>query len=461
MSDRLNIQKDKRKTKRYKRNSRFIIFLLLVCVASFGTLSGMLYAEYEETETWSGSELDQPLAHIPPEFAQNTYDLGILDDISILSQTTDILALIDEQAGLTDESIRVAEDVAETTENLLAKNNIESGNSFRNLERLQLYIDIYHIEQTIYDTLDTDELTRVMTQLQQHVVHGERDVDTAALERLQDIVTALNGLNAFIDTYHTQLGEVVDTTLVVPETMTREMTQTLLTTIEEQALDKFSVIQTLTRVLESSTWDRILANNQVLRDIDQWDKEWAVYNTLNKDQYRRIGSYPTLSDVQGVPWINIQGVSERPYQTVLGHSLVSRLTVNGETISHGQYVRKGLTVQAHIEPVYRSTSLPDARNIPDFNARTDYQSLARALTELLEAREARLEQERLEREREEREREEREREEREREEREREERERIEREQDEHERLERERLEREREDQNDDDATDNSESSDN
>ena len=399
MSNRLDTQKDKRKTKRYTRNSRVIIFLLLLCIMSFGVMSGMLYAEYEQTESWAGSELDQKLAHIPPEFAQNTYALGVLDDISMLGQTADILSVIDEHAGLTETTINDAKDVANITSTLLKEHGIESGNSVQSLERLQLYIDIYHIEHSIYETLDTDSLSQVMTQLQQRVLYGENDADTQALVRLQAIVNELNALNAFIDTHHAPLGEIVDSTMIVPTTMTRDITDTILSHIEEQSLTKFAVIQKLVKVIQSPTWTRILVNNNVLRDIDHWDREWAAYSTLNKDQYRRVGVHTTLNDVQNIDWITVQGVNPKPYQTVLGHSVVSQLTVNGESVTHGQYVKKGLSLHAHIEPVYQSAGLPEIRDLPEFTNAQDYASLADTLTDLLNKRDTQLEEERLEHER--------------------------------------------------------------
>lgn len=228
MSDRLDTQKDKRKTKRYRRTSRAILLLLLISITGLGMLMGMLYAEYEKTESWQGSDLDQELASIPPEFAQNTYDLGVLDDISILGQSSEILSVIDGHAGLTEETIADAENVAKTADALLSENGIESGDSVQNLERLQLYIRIYHIERTIYDTLDTESLAQVMTAIQQRVLYDENEADTQALIRLQGIVGELSALNTFVDTFRESLGDIVENVLIVPDTMTREQTNTIL-----------------------------------------------------------------------------------------------------------------------------------------------------------------------------------------------------------------------------------------
>lgn len=447
MNDRLTVQKDKRKTKRYKRHSWFIIFLSLGCIMGFGVLSGLLYAEYIQTETWEGSELDQELAHIPPEFAQNTYDLGMLDDIHVLGQTAEVLDTIDENNGITSDMIDNARQVAEVTQNLLETYAIESGNSVQNLDRLTLYIDIYDVEQTVYETLDTEELTRVMNDLGQRVLYDENETDEKVLTRLQSIVDQLNTLNAFIDTYHEPLGEMVDNTLIVPTSMTQETTDTILQTIEEQELNSFQVIQNLQRVLTSRAWESVLANNDTLRNIARWEEEWAVFNELNRSQYRRIGSYTTLEDVQDVDWIAVQGIEERPNQSIVGQSIIRSLMVNDQTLSVGQYVRRGLTVQANIDPLYQTNDLPEEGSIPEFAESPDYRSLADTLTGLLDERDQRLEAERAqaEREQEERERLEREQAEQEQAEREQAEREQAEQEQAEQHRLEQERLEREQE----------------
>ena len=399
MSSRSDTQKDKRKTKRYRRNSRAILLLLLISVTGLGMLTGMLYAEYEKTESWQGSDLDQELASIPPEFAQNTYDLGVLDDISILGQSAEILSVIDEHAGLTEETIADAEDVAKTTDALLSANGIESGDSVQKLERLQLYIRIYHIERTIHDTLDTEALAHVMTAIQQRVRYEENEADTQALIRLQGIVGELSALNTFVDTFRESLGDIVENVLIVPDTMTREQTDTILAHIEEQSLSKFTVIQALRKVMTSPTWNRILVNNSILSDIDRWDNEWATYQTLNKNQYRRIGVHTTLNDIEQMEWITVQGVSPRPLQTVLGHSVVKELTVNDTPVQYGQYVRVGLPVIAHVEPVYQSTNLPEESAPPTFTETPDYSALEDNLGSLLDKRDEAREQERLEAER--------------------------------------------------------------
>lgn len=399
MSSRLDTQKDRRKTKRYRRNSRAILLLLLISVTGLGMLTGMLYAEYEKTESWQGSDLDQELASIPPEFAQNTYDLGVLDDISILGQTVEILSVIDEHAGLTKETIADAEDVAKTTDALLSANGIESGASVQKLERLQLYIRIYHIERTIHDTLDTESLAHVMTAIQQRVLYDENEADTQALIRLQGIVGELSALNTFVDTFRESLGDIVENVLIVPDTMTREQTDTILAHIEDQSLSKFTVIQMLRKVLTSPTWNRILVNNSILNDIDRWDNEWATYQTLNKNQYRRIGVHTTLNDIEQMEWITVQGVSPKPFQTVLGYSVVKELTVNDTPVRYGQYVRVGLPVIAHVEPAYRSAILPEESVLPTFTETPDYSTLEDNLRSLLEKRDEMREQERRESER--------------------------------------------------------------
>lgn len=419
MSDRLDTQKDKRKTKRYRRNSRAILLLLLISITGLGMLMGMLYAEYEKTESWQGSDLDQELASIPPEFAQNTYDLGVLDDISILGQSAEILSVIDTHAGLTEKTIADAENVAKTADALLSENGIESGDSVQKLERLQLYIRIYHIERTIYDTLDTEELAHVMTAIQQRVLYDENEADTQALIRLQGIVGELSALNTFVDTFRESLGDIVENVLIVPDTMTREQTNTILAHIEEQSLSKFTAIQMLRNVLTSPTWNRILVNNGVLKDIDHWNNEWAAYQTLNKNQYRRIGVHTTLNDIEQMEWITVQGVSPKPFQTVLGHSIVNELTVNDTPVQYGQYVRVDLPVIAHVEPVYQSATLPEESAPPTFTETPDYSALEDNLRSLLDKRDEEREQEQRERERLEAERREQERIEQERRERER------------------------------------------
>ena len=398
MTSRTKTTLDK-KTKRYKRTSWLLIFIIVLCVMGFAILAGLLYAEYEQTETWSGSELDQEMASIPPEFAQNTYDINLLDDIEQLGALTDSLSAIDEHNGLTKETIDEARKAADITETLLTTHNIESGGSYDNLTRLQLYIDVYDIEQTIYDTLDTETLENVMTRLAQRTVFMEDDVDKRVLSRLHNIVDDINALNAFIDTMQEPLGELAETTLRVSPTMNRETTSSMLTYIEEQNLTVFRVIKDLNKVLSSHKWEAILVNNETLRDISLWTEQWAYLNTLSQGQYRRIEALPTLASVQDTDWISVQGLDTQRRQEILGSSVVQSLSVNGEEVSSGQYVKRDLRVQAIIDPVYQVVSIPEEATIPTFDQDSDYSTLREDLTALLDERDKQLEQERLEEER--------------------------------------------------------------
>ena len=114
--------------------------------------------------------------------------------------------------------------------------------------------------------------------------------------------------------------------------------------------------------------------------------------------------HTTLNDIEQMEWITVQGVSPKPFQTVLGHSVVKELTVNDTPVQYGQYVRVGLPVIAHVEPVYQSTTLPEESAPPTFTETPDYSALEDNLGSLLDKRDEAREQERREQERRERER---------------------------------------------------------
>ena len=80
MLSRTEVQIDK-KNKKFKRTSRFVIFLSLVFVLTTISLSTIVYLKYRTTQNWTSSKLNSSMSNITPEFAKNTYTVEIADDI--------------------------------------------------------------------------------------------------------------------------------------------------------------------------------------------------------------------------------------------------------------------------------------------------------------------------------------------------------------------------------------------
>jgi hypothetical protein len=351
MLSRIKEQTDK-KDKKNKQVSRFIISLSIVFILATVSLSMMIYMKYRTTQNWTSSKLNSNMASIPPEFAKNTYTVEMANDIKKLNDVNKSLDAIKRDNGLTDKTIDTAKIAKNESQSILKKYNITTGEAITNQNTLKMYIDIFNIEQNAYETPEAKQLEQMIAMLNKKQIEKETETDSIILKRLNVIASDYQKLNTFTDTYVPQLGEIKNGVVTVKTDITEDLTNQIITSIENDRLDKFSNIKKLKTIISSTKWNKIINSNKQLSKKQKWDKIYAAFNALSQTQYVDISKIKTLQDAENLG-LKIKGNKDRTGYEILKTSPVTHIQANGETVFSGQYVRKDIVIIATIDPTYK------------------------------------------------------------------------------------------------------------
>lgn len=360
MLSRIEEQIDK-KNKKFKRTSRFVIFLSLVFVLTTISLSTIIYIKYRSTQNWTSSKLNSSMSNITPEFAKNTYTVEMADDINRLNNVTSILEKIRQDNGLTDETIKSANIAYDESQSILKKYNITTGEAIKNQDTLKMYIDIYNVEQSAYKKPETKQLEQLIAMLNKKLIEKENETDNVILKRLNTIVSDYQALNTFSDTFIPQLGEIKNGIITVKSDITEEMTNQILTSIDDAHLDKFANIKKLKTIMRSTKWNKIINSNMQLSEKQKWENIYAAFSALSASQYIEVSKVRTLADAEQLG-IKITGNQNLTGYEILKTSPVTHLQANGEVVNSGQYVRKDSEIIATINPMYKPIPTPSKPN---------------------------------------------------------------------------------------------------
>lgn len=360
MLSRTKVQTDK-KNKKAKRVSRFVISLSIVFILATISLSMMVYMKYRTTQNWTSSKLNSNMAIIPPEFAKNTYTVEMANDIKKLNGVNKSLDTIKRDNGLTVKTIDTANIANNESKSILKRYNITTGEAITNQNTLKMYIDIFNIEQSAYTAPETKHLEQLIAMLNKKQIEKETKTDSIILKRLNAIASDYQTLNTFTDTYIPQLGEINNGVVTVKSDVTEELTNQIITSINDNHLDKFSNIQKLKRIINGTKWNKIINSNVQLSKKQKWDNIYAAFNALSRSQYVDISKIRTLLDAEKLG-ITIEGNNDRTGYEILKTSPVTHIQANGETIASGQYVRKDIVIIATINPTYKPIPLQSNPN---------------------------------------------------------------------------------------------------
>ena len=302
-----------KKNKEFKRTSRFVIFLSLVFVLTTISLSTIIYIKYRATQTWTSSKLNSNMSNITPEFAKNTYTVEMADDINRLNDVTSILEKIQKNNGLTDETIKSANIAYDESQSILKKYNITTGEAIKNQNTLKMYIDIFNVEQSAYKKPETKQLEQLIAMLNKKLIEKETETDNVILKRLNTIVSDYQALNTFSDTFIPQLGKIKNGIVTVKSDITEEMTNQIITSIDDAHLDKFSNIKKLKTIMRSAKWNKIINSNMQLSEKQKWENIYAAFSALSASQYIEVSKVRTLSDAEklGIRHRDLVWVSSR------------------------------------------------------------------------------------------------------------------------------------------------------
>lgn len=348
------------KKKRKKRSRRFMIGMFIISILSV-TVSALIawsiYDGYKKTHKWDKQAITGTYAQMTPEFAKNHISADMIDDVNYLSNVTAMLETVKSNNGLKD--INQAKSALANSENILAKYQIISGEAYDKQEELRLYIDIYELEQTAYETLDSVKLSQIMTTLSSKLVEKNASHDKAIMNRLNQIATDYNTLNSFVNTYVPVLGTISNGLVTVKSDVTQATTDEIINSITENKLEKFQNIKTLKELLQSSKWEKIIKNNTTISEENKWKGLYQVFDSLTKSLYIKESDVTTYADAMNLGLYTEGLVAKEGYE-ISTKSTVDSIIVEGVKVKSGQYFRKDAKVTVMIKPIYDKLPEPSS-----------------------------------------------------------------------------------------------------
>ena len=359
------------KKKRKKRSRRFMIGMFIISILSV-TVSALIawsiYDGYKKTHKWDKQAIAGTYAQMTPEFAKNHMSADMIDDINSLSNVTAMLDSVKENNGLKD--INQAKSTLSNSEKILEKHKIISGEAYDKQEELRFYIEIYDLEQTAYETLDSIKLSQTMTALSSKLVEKNAPHDKAIMARLNQIATDYNALNSFVNTYVPILGTIADGTVTVKADVTQAITDEMINKINENNLEKFQNIKTLKELLQSSKWENIIKNNTTISDENKWKERYQVFDSLTKSLYIKESDVTTYADAMNLG-LYVEGLVEKEGYEISKKSTVDSIIVEGVKVKSGQYFRKDAKITVMIKPIYDKLPEPSSSSTSTKSSSSD------------------------------------------------------------------------------------------
>ena len=294
---------------------------------------------YQSTKSWKHSKLNTSYADAPAEFVSNQISEDIVGDIEKLTDVQHELDKIAETGDITSKSQKIYDKAEET----LKKLSITSGDSFENVKRLKLYIDISNFIQSAYDNPDSEKLQSLVGTQSREVLDHDRDIDKKFMKKLDTIVEDYVQLNDFLNNTLTKIGKVEDNNLVIFNYITNigEVETGL------NSLSKFPKINELSKLIHKDI-SRVFTNNRELKEQLDWLQAKAKLDRLN-GEYQKLSEIKTLRDAKRLGYTLNQQYSRDGYE-LSDDSEVSSFYYQGRFVDKSNYALKGLKLTVTIDP---------------------------------------------------------------------------------------------------------------
>lgn len=294
---------------------------------------------YQSTKSWKHSKLNTSYADAPAEFVSNQISEDIVGDIEKLTDVQHELDKIAETGDITSKSQKIYDKVEET----LKKLSITSGDSFENVKRLKLYIDISNFIQSAYDNPDSEKLQSLVGTQSREVLDHDRDIDKKFLKKLDTVVEDYVQLNDFLNNTLTKIGKVEDNNLVIFNYITNigEVETGL------NSLSKFPKINELSKLIHKDI-TRVFTNNRELKEQLDWLQAKAKLDRLN-GEYQKLSEIKTLRDAKRLGYTLNQQYSRDGYE-LSDDSEISSFYYQGRFVDKSNYALKGLKLTVTIDP---------------------------------------------------------------------------------------------------------------
>ena len=294
---------------------------------------------YQSTKSWKHSKLNTSYADAPAEFVSNQISEDIVGDIEKLTDVQHELDKIAETGDITSKSQKIYDKAEET----LKKLSISSGESFENVKRLKLYIDISNFIQSAYDNPDSEKLQSLIGTQSREVLDHDRDIDKKFMKKLDTVVEDYVRLNDFLNNTLTKIGKVEDGSLVVFNYITNigEVETGL------NSLSKFPKINELSKLIHKDI-SRVFTNNRELKEQLDWLQAKAKLDRLN-GEYQKLSEIKTLRDAKRLGYTLNQQYSRDGYE-LSDDSEISSFYYQGRFVDKSNYALKGLKLTVTIDP---------------------------------------------------------------------------------------------------------------
>lgn len=353
MQTRHNYQKTARKFARWLKYQKFSKIAIYLSILFTLIMSGIIVYRYKTTQTWAVGALNGRQSEVPPEFARNIYSVSVASDMRRLADATAAIDQINRDGGVNDRNYGHNKRILNESIRILAKYHVKGGDSFKNQEHLQLYLDIYNFLQTAYSKPSAKKVNELSGQMMTYSLSNDTDTNKKLLGQLKNVADDYNKLSSVSDKALSVLGGYSKNVITVNANLTKDKINNLLDLTNDQTLLKFSNIKHLRKILHSQALADILSINNSNNRKNKWQKTLQIYQTLTKSQYVSVAKINTLKDLAKYH-LKMRQVEVPTGMELSDSSKVTALYYHGQKLDDDQYVKIGANVAGEIEPEFKT-----------------------------------------------------------------------------------------------------------
>lgn len=352
MQTRHNYQKTARKFARWLKYQKFSKIAIYLSILFTLIMSGIIVYRYKTTQTWAVGALNGRQSEVPPEFARNIYSVSVASDMRRLADVTAAIDQINRDGGINDRNYDHNKRILNESIRILAKYHVKGGDSFKNQEHLQLYLNIYNFLQTAYSKPSAKKVNELSGQMMTYNLSNDTDTNKRLLGQLKNVADDYNKLSSVSDKALSVLGGYSKNVITVNANLTKDKISNLLDLTNDQTLLKFSNIKHLRKILRSQALADILSINNSNSRKNKWQKTLQIYQTLTKSQYVSVAKIKTLKDLAKYH-LKMRQVEVPTGMELSDSSKVKALYYRGQKLDDDQYVKIGANVAGEIEPEFK------------------------------------------------------------------------------------------------------------
>lgn len=352
MQTRHNYQKTARKFARWLKYQKFSKIAIYLSILFTLIMSGIIVYRYKTTQTWVVGALNGRQSEVPPEFARNIYSVSVASDMRRLADVTAAIDQINRDGGVNDRNYDHNKRILNESIRILAKYHVKGGDSFKNQEHLQLYLNIYNFLQTAYSKPNAKKVNELSGQMMTYSLSNDTDTNKKLLGQLKNVADDYNQLSSVSDKALSVLGGYSKNVITVNANLTKDKINNLLDLTNNQTFLKFSNIKHLRKILHSQALADILSINNSNSRKNKWQKTLQIYQTLTKSQYVSVAKIKTLKDLAKYH-LKMRQVEVPTGMELSDSSKVTALYYRGQKLDDDQYVKIGANVVGEIEPEFK------------------------------------------------------------------------------------------------------------